>query len=248
MEFIAYNDYILNETYESFVELKMLVNDILNAYNTNKINVYDIYALAKFTKRSYKILSKEFLFKTGFIIGRIYAGGTSKGRFFPPSQYTECKTFLNPYKHKQSIFFKDPLSKYTNGTIIIWEDSIHNNTIIHELQHAWDNYRSKGKFDISTSANKFRETLKKKEDLSKNDTLELYVRSAHEISAFFIAAINDLDFFYSKDTDFKSFKVMYDEFKSIYQGYDYLDEISKRILARKFSQYYYKIREQKDYE
>jgi hypothetical protein len=41
----------------------------------------------------------------------------------------------------------------------------------------------------------------------------------------------------------KDFHTLYDEFKENFQGYDYLTSKDKKILVRKFSQYYYKLKE-----
>ena len=233
MEFISYNEYTLNETYDSFVELKLLTRDIYEAYNDGKVKSLKLYKLSNFSNRNFKILSEEFLKNTGFSI-TIWGGGGSNGRFFPQDQFYICKKYI-----KES---ENP-NKFPLGIIILWD--VTPSTIIHELEHSWDNYRSKGKFARTKSAGEyFKELNKKVPDLKREN--ELYLRSAHEMSSFFVSAVNSLNFFYGKnETDFKPFSVIYDEFKDAYEGYKFLGPDEKKRLARKFSQYYFRMKERK---
>jgi len=238
MGFTSYNDYTLNETYDSYVELKKLTQDIRDF--RQKSAAGEVYSLASMTKLNYKVLPREFLLKTGFTFGRLGEGGVSKGRFFPPSQYKELQ---EEYLHREGD--EKNAAKYKVGVIIVWSPD--QSTIIHEIEHAWDSYRSKGKFNTNAGNAEWHRRLGKEGSLTLGDTMKLYSRTAHEMSSFFVAAVNELNFFYgyASETDLKPFSVVYDEFKRYYDGYKYLGDKEKKILARKFSQYYYRIRERK---
>jgi hypothetical protein len=71
---------------------------------------------------------------------------------------------------------------------------------------------------------------------------KLYYRTPHEMSAYFVVAINNLEFFNKKGI-LRDFRTLYSEFKDVYQGYKYLTPKDKKDLDRKFSQYYYKTKE-----
>ena len=236
MGFSSYNEYTLNETYDSFVELKRLTNDVYDARSSSY--PWEIYSLSSLSTHPYKILSSEFLSKTGLSFGGLGEGGVSKGRYFPTYQYDALKKEFLGRKGKNVN-----LDAFEVGVIVIWVPD--RSTIIHELEHAWDSYRSKGKFSSSAGTTQWHRRAEK-EKLSLSDTMELYSRTAHEMSSFFVAAVREVDFFYGKnEIDLKPFSVVYDEFKHEYDGYQYLGEKEKKILARKFAQYYYRIRERK---
>lgn len=240
MGFTSYNEFALNETYDSYVELKKLTEDVYMARGSNKQTYpWEVYSLADLSKQSYKILPREFLLRTGISFGGLGEGGVSKGRFFPTNQYYELK---KEYLGRNGLDAK--IQKYRVGVIVIWSPD--RSTIIHEIEHAWDSYRSKGKFN-NNAGNAEWHKREKEGPLTLGDTMTLYARTAHEMSAFFVAAVRDVNFFYgyASETDMKPFSAAYDDFKRAYNGYEYLGDKEKKILARKFSQYYYRIRERK---
>jgi hypothetical protein len=69
------------------------------------------------------------------------------------------------------------------------------------------------------------------------------------MSAFFTKALAQMNFFTDKsELSLRGFNDLYEEFKEKYQGYEYLTPKDKKTLARKFSQYYYKLKERNIYE
>ena len=259
MGFTSYNDYTLNETYDSFVDLKKLANDILQnsvidksksdsrwhylVRGTTDPNIHhdEIYPISKFTKREYSTLG-DFVDKVGIMFKEKTLFSTAPlGAFAEPDELITVSTaFSNDNKRKKLQL------RYPAGIIFIYTPSLR--TIIHELEHAWDFYRSKGKYTKTKSGETyFKEVNRSGENTEerKKHVKELYVRSMHELSAFFTAAVAKTDFFYGKDeTDFKPFNVVYDEFKDNFEGWwQHLGEDEKKRVTRKFSQYYYRLKE-----
>jgi len=240
MGFISYNDYTLNETYDSFVELQKLAHDVEDGYKNKNFKKNIIYPIKQFTKREYDTL-KDFINAN---IGIIFTPGRLKSGdaiFVPTYQY-----FYN---------FKEPEDKiklYPHGILRI--GLLTPGILIHELQHAYDSIRSNGKFASSKHSQKYLkreseriEKLIDKRDLSDSEYTCLaksYFRTEHEMSAYFVKALDEMDFFYDKaKLNFKPFSVAYDDFKDIYTGYDLLEPKDKKRILRKFTQYYNRMKD-----
>jgi hypothetical protein len=239
--FISYNQYkkefALNETYESYEELKELAQDILKGYNdSDKFPMSELIPIKKFAKKEYKVI-KDFL-NTNISIVWYYSDDKEfrhyAGTFFTPDEYNN----------------KNLEKKYPHGYIAIYFMS--SKTVLHELQHAYDSFRSKGKFSYSKMGYKQREFLDTPankishlthEDIDKRYK-KLYYRSPHELSAYFVKTLDDINFFRDKkELILKDIHDVYAEFEEKFDGYDYLTPKDKKMLARKFSQYYYKLKE-----
>ena len=66
------------------------------------------------------------------------------------------------------------------------------------------------------------------------------------MSAYFVEALNDIKFFEDEaEYIFRPFRDIYEDFKKVYGGYEYMGEEQRRIIVRKLSQYYYKLRDRK---
>jgi hypothetical protein len=239
--FISYNqykkEYAINETYESYSELRLLAQDVIDTFDDliAKDEKQEINLIKKFTNRDYKII-KDFVKAKIGIYYFISLYNANKGKFLSnrdPETFKKIKKFY----------------KYSDGLIVIYNLNI--GTVLHELQHAYDSYRSGGKY-ISTRAAQdlFNEMGKKHlvDQKEMEDIIEkrkkLYYRTPHELSAYFVETINNIEFFYdTAKTIFRDFKDVYEEFKEKMAGYEKLTPKIKKILARKFSQYYYKMKE-----
>lgn len=249
--FISYSQYkrqyVLNETYESYVELKQLAKDIFDAYEKGDILINKMYYIQSFTKRNYNVINNLLNANIGISIynENEWRKGSTRGVFNPPSEYDDSETKRYGINHP-------------NGYIIIYKMSLH--TLIHELQHAYDHLVSKGKFSHTKIGYKERKffdrpvklTYTSDEERDKQfkeyDELyrKLYFRSPHELSANFIGTLNDINFFIDeKEMVLRNFREVYDEFIEKFKGYHHLTPKDKKILARKFSQYYYKLKERK---
>jgi hypothetical protein len=221
----------LNETYESFVELRQLAQEIEDS--KDKIKNYEIYPLSFFAKRNYNIL-KDFL---NYPIGLFKFRATKQfskigGACTRPSEYNILvklfhidKQVVNNFKH----------------VIIIKNNMYKTYVILHELQHAYDEFISNNKSLFTKSGAKYINNLnaKKTEKISK-----LFFRSAHEKSAFFVETLHKISFYAdTTNTLLRPFYDVYEDFKNAYMGYRHLTDKDKNILSRKFAQYYQKMKE-----
>lgn len=119
--------------------------------------------------------------------------------------------------------------------------SVYASTLLHELQHAYDNWRSKGKYI---------EEIKKMEIKLKEGFYEKYLNLKHEIDARFTQTISDINF---KDVDWDlssefsntdflytilPFKEILKDFKRLFKGYDILNRKDKVRVDKKLAQFY----------
>jgi hypothetical protein len=259
--FISYNQYkrenILNETYESYEELNELGDNIVKNYNKfslfHKLRKYRVYPIKKFITKEFKTIND---FIENFKLGTCYLPkpGPTHGSYIPKKDFKESfpvsETFLNSL-----------LEKYDG---IIMFNTLEPTTALHELQHAYDDYRSKGKYTETKQFNKYLKLEKPEDKFAASGTeaevkdkiknfLKKYRRWAtsyskltHEKSAFFVEAIKKTDFLINTGKQgvyFRNINLVWDEFKKNYQSYDFLTPKMKKDAARKFSQYYYKLKE-----
>jgi len=234
--FISYSEYkkeyALNETYESYVELNQLAKDIFDAYQKKKISINTFYYIQSFTKRKYSVINDLIKANIGIII--VTSKKSSFGAFCEPKYYTTKKEY-----------------QYLNGYIIIYNGELYFSTLMHELQHAYDYIRSKGKYVNTKMGNKQEKFLNARASASisniddlKKSYKKIYYRTPHEKSAIFVGTLSEINFFLDEEEIIlKDFRTVYEEFKEKYKGYDYLTPKDKKILLRKFSQYYYKLKE-----
>lgn len=132
-----------------------------------------------------------------------------------------------------------------------------NKTILHELQHAYDMYRSKGKAfkkqDKTYQDRKKRANFiqKKKEELKEEEVLLLsqmnreYLNLPHEIDARFTQVIKEINFaeidftetgYYYKMVPFD--KVL-KSFKIYIRGWDFMNAKDRKRLLRRLSQFWH---------
>lgn len=124
-------------------------------------------------------------------------------------------------------------------------DSAVISVIVHELQHAYDAWRSGGKFTHS------KETFTHKDDKIKGeksyDSLyKSYLKLPHEISARFEQAIKDIKFNERDWDNNRKFKIttpwdsIYKSFKLTFNGWEDMTPKIQKNLTRRLSQYYHK--------
>lgn len=260
--FISYKQYkkssTLNETYESYVELKELADNIFENYNKfflfRKFQYFKIYYLNDFVTKKFKTI-QDFINNGN--IGITYNNPTkqsSVGGFY--AQQCEFDKFE---LSKEKI---EDLKQKINGLIVIRK--LRRSIILHELNHAYDDYRSHGKFVEHKRQKKFIKlslpdindltgVYKSKEEYNEkykkfiqkqSKYFTSYSRNPHEISSYFVQTIRSINFFIDKkQMILKDIHILWDEFKEKYQDFKVLTPNMKKDLARKFSQYYYKLKE-----
>lgn len=268
--FISYNSYIknvtLNETYESFVELKILAKEIDNAYTRQFVikngrgslhadmKKHKLYSISKIAKYDYKVIKDFINAKVGIIYtDDIFRSKETKAMYLSPAEdYKNYEILLEKFKMQYLI------KNFTDGIIAIKIGELDKSVIIHELQHAYDDFRAKGKILHTKLGRKLQsqnallqkmKSSKKAEDYLSNTYIKTYYRTPHEISSYFVQTLNDMYFFMDEDEMYlRDFNDVYEEFKEKFQGYRYLTPKDKKILARKFTQYYYKLKDRNIYD
>jgi hypothetical protein len=124
------------------------------------------------------------------------------------------KSELKPDSKK--IFIRDYFKFWVNG-------------LMHELQHAYDEFRSKEKY-IETK--EYKKYIKKASPDDTKNTLNLYLNIPHEIWARFTTTASDINM---KD---KSFNEVWNLFKNEFWGYDVLKPKIKERLSKALYKFY----------
>lgn len=176
----------------------------------------------------------------------------TRGSFYPG--LNEIDIFISEDVLKDLSYKKRESNKFTPTDIYM---SIYNkiySTLLHELQHAYDNYRSNGKALSYEDNEKMRHLQDKSIEKLSDEEKELlnryskrYLNSQHEINARFTQAIKDIFFIelidFNEDGSLE--QKMYPlhkvikEFKSKFYGYRFLPEKAKKKLIRKVSQFWH---------
>lgn len=111
------------------------------------------------------------------------------------------------------------------------------NTIVHELQHAYDNYISGGKFKSDKASKNYYTTRQQKgirnpaEILNNPEMMNTYLNLPHEYWARFSGALSTIDIN-------QSFNEFWNEFKKKFEGYDVLEEKGKKRILNSLYKYY----------
>lgn len=241
--FISYKKYtqehVINETYESFRELQILAREIIKSYIEGPVEINKLYPLSELAESiKYNVLKDFIESGVGFYITDDITEG---GSYIPFQRYDRS--------FKDDFIQKD---KYKIGIVLINLHYANSRIIIHELEHAWDDYRAKGKLLKTKLGSRYKDRAEnvisqnKGGDLLDHSNLRrLYYRTPHELSAYFTQTLERIRFFEEYRAPYKvlrNFKDLYEEFQNIFQGYEYLTPKDKKVLARKFSQYYYKLK------
>ena len=136
---------ILNETYESYSELKKLSQHIDHLFKSEKIKEEKIYFIKELVNTNeYKILKNFIDNNLGLLF--LDVDDNFSGIFLLPENYK--------YHTEDLDTSLEELNKFSIGIVLINVDhslDMNNHppydpeTILHELQHSFDYYRSKGK-------------------------------------------------------------------------------------------------------
>jgi len=103
--------------------------------------------------------------------------------------------------------------------------------LAHELQHAYDYFRSKGKYSRNKKTDEYRKEVDERGLETNKIAQELYFKLPHEQWARFTETIEDLDF----NADFKD---VLNQFKSKFRKYNLLSEMEKNRLTKALYKYY----------
>lgn len=187
---------------------------------------------------NYKFL-KEFIsnfdLKIQFVNKNIINGDSryvkSKKIILVNGQQKDFHDTLMVYKKQINNLLKSNLSKITNE---IFEESF-KESIVHELKHAYDDYRTNGDFVIHKKTLDFFKNGDK-EIKTKEDYIR-YLNLPHEYWARFLETISNFnEYDWSED-----FNLLYNGFKKNFIGFDFLPiKAKKRLIKSLYKLYLYK--------
>ena len=220
---------LINESYESLKELSVISKFIMK--NKEKLKKpYTLKSIFKNQKLSDFPLTKIFLNSDIKII--FYSGMRSPMFAYPLYSKEDLEKY--PFLH----------NKDKAGIIIINNQE---DALLHELQHAFDYFRSGGKMAIGKKINMYKK-MGGSENLDTDKTqLIRYYRLKPEQSSYFTEVVNILKekYYGSKKENIENIKYIYDQFKFVYPDWEILPEKDKKNLTRKFFQYWQKFIEEK---
>ena len=232
-ESIDYSGMKLFETYESQNEIEEFVDDVIQGMSELILNVMKRgYSkiiqtpIKKFNNVKYTELSKYLDETNGWIAVLPLASDDGKKRIIGTFVKESGDIILKfPFEEiLETIGSDDDVNELTVGNIeaFFHDDSIigisPRETLIHEVQHAFDDWRSKGKAFQSKQASKYLQ--------SPSDTA--YLRLPHEISSRFTEAISKID-------AGKTIPMAYflEDFKKNFIGWNEMTpNIQKRLIRR----------------
>jgi hypothetical protein len=238
----------------SEVNKNMIYIPVYEKNLNNKINANDFDDL------------KEMLNKT--VIHYKIEEGTFSG------DKANVAAYLNSKKYDLTLYYNKELNKeliemckdYRKRNLKFTSSSIYNrifftfyDSLIHELQHIFDGFRSMNKALKQSSEytrlrnNAERISWKREEEMKEeekelyNKWSKIYLNLPHEISARFTQAVRKTTFVDLEFTDDSTkyyyteipFKKVYRDFKRNFKGWDILTDKYKKRLTRKLSQFWH---------
>lgn len=242
----TFNEYIL-ESYSNIHELKTLTNDIIHLMTKDIVHEYNILDSKYIIYNIFKNIDiKKYHDIQDFIkdnfVKSIEILTISNNKFNGGYLDNKIKLIINISVNNLKILTsKDEASIYylLNGSY---------STLLHELQHAYDDYRSNGKFiksDINYNYN-------------NNKDLEKYHKSNHELNAYFTSTISEIVFY---DIDYEEtptilddglaiiikkindFDIIKQDFIKKFKGWRYLTEDIKKKMLHRLGKYYISVNE-----
>jgi hypothetical protein len=238
-------------------ELEMTWNERANSV-IKMFNSTNLFKLSKVDNPKINKISemKEFINNFDCAISLSKENGNIKGSFAP---YSFRSGYIELNTDKKRLLHEVSMTKRRDGTYD-YKDLYFTlylqfaSTLLHELQHAYDWYRSKGKAIKHSDKNAKREG-RKKELVAKgysehneeerefmNDFHKEYQNQPHEIDARFTQAIKETNF-YKMDDDFNKVIIpLRDVFKSFtvwFDGWKNLSYKDRKRLSRRLSQFWH---------
>lgn len=249
-------DHELNETYKSVNEIKTLASNVIREIaknNERQINQRKdperLFLYGTSLKDQDSTIYKEIKDFVDNLNVYISIGDKKTGK--PHGSYSVYRDkYYNPYSEREldvNVDFnklKEDINREmekkgeldSQDLFLILFNPLYK-TLLHELQHAYDDYRSKGKSYQTKEFDKYRKKYLQSDvvgDITKNGLkrFEKYVNLPHEIWARFTQAMYDTHFIIisreNNEVDFimKPIKEVVKDFKT---EYDYFDKLSDKM-------------------
>jgi hypothetical protein len=258
---------LLKENFATAKELKQLADDALRHWckiweKNREVNInHEVYSVHFYEKGKYDTLDR-FLYNTSI-----------KFEFAPKLKSLGVCKSLNQFEHeitlrlteKEIEDLQDDLDYYIGDaetsfdSFVYWATNKYQRVLIHELQHAYDGWRSKMNFGQKQRDPSYQEKYKKAniaKDKDRNDWTDkdmkdvlthqrAYMRLDHEISARFVDTLSELSVWTVKRVDgrrqkvVKPWKEYFYDFKTQFMGWEEVTTAQKKSLKRKLAKAYY---------
>jgi len=267
---------LIDETHESINELMKLVDELINFIVENNLPYFDkqkkfpgfIFGtyMSAINHNNYNIL-ENFIMESGKLVFQFEPKkSTVKGDYQTYKQYDGEK--FDPRRERAIRIFYDEeyISNFVNrkyeekGDLKDYElkslfKKEFESALLHELQHAYDDYRSGGKIYQTKQWEDYLEKYGTKIDNAIKDTqidtikkYKEYVNLPHEIWARFIQTISEIKFFEAVDFDEKTENFVYEmnplndvikKFINRFVGLHDISEEMKRKLIKRVAQFWH---------
>lgn len=255
---------IIVESYEDIQELEQLAKEILKVVSDKNIGlIYELFRnpilfdnLQKNIKfdryinyidkivdsTKYKKL-KDFIKNKDLIF---YFSEVDFGQV--DGEYKKSKNWVRIYAHRDEFYevledYREDILNLNNISILniyklmydIMEESF-KSLIVHELQHAYDDFRTNGKFVIHKKTQDYFKNQQSKgnENVESKEEYKNYLNLPHEMWARFSETITNFNKYDWKE----DFIYLLKGFRNSFKGYKYLDEKDKKRLIKALYKYY----------
>lgn len=221
------DNYVANDVLNGLVSNDKGLNDFINDYNlTLRLAGPESVSGGEFNE-------KGFNNKDGIIMIE--------------TNMRALKSTINYYANPEKNYDDSTIKKnfYSDFSVLSSDEILP--LLAHELQHAYDSWRSKGKFSNNKRTEKFKQSIKKHGyDYSNPDILNQYLRLPHEINAMFSETINNLNFFDTSATngvELKSINKIIQEFKENFWDFNIVSPTEQKRLINRLVKVYNDVKE-----
>jgi len=261
---------LLKEDFETITDISVLSADVLKAAIRNIVNLAirqrsalnvftSIFNIFDKTKAIYTKIN-DFLsnFKLVVKFSRSLGDDSTAGKFKPYSDDDGLLILrLSPQQIKESLErhvltkLSGPITQESIEQMVdnVYKDIITNDmrdTVAHELQHAYDAWRSKRKYVANKTVAKYRADYPDENAPITPQQYKDYLRLPHEINARFTETIKNLRLIFKKSDgsfDMVPFDRVKNEFEQKFEGFKVIKpKMATRLIKRLYT-YYISVRE-----
>jgi hypothetical protein len=261
---------LLKEDFETITDISVLSADVLKAAIRNIVNLAirqksalnvftSIFNIFDKTKSNYSKIS-DFLrnFKLVVKFSRSLGDDSTLGKFKPYSDDDGLLILkLSPQQIKESLErhvltkLSGPINEQTIEFMVdnVYKDIITDemrDTIAHELQHAYDSWRSKRMYVANKTVAKYRADYPDENAPITPQQYKDYLRLPHEINARFTETIKNLKLIVKNSDgsfDMVPFDKLKKEFEIKFEGFNVIKPKMASSLIKRLYTYYLSVRE-----
>ena len=245
---------LLTEDYNLVSELKSLSQEILTYFANSWLREGRFYSDEIYLKnfinpKNYEMLGE--LIQESRLGVEMVPNYSSNGSFYRTHKRSTIYSIKIRVTDNQIDGINKEIKAYDGDNLssfIYWSTYDFNSVMIHELQHAYDSFRSDGRFDTHKQNDAFHrktiETMFNRDKKTRQAMFDRYLKLTHEINARFsqaIEAINPFDLVQVGD-DWErkvlSWDEYYKEFVKKFMGWDVMSPNNRKRLTTRLAKTY----------